>query len=260
MSYFPKTQFIKKSLNLIAASNKGLVKQENQDFFDISIAHNCIIMAIADGVSASHDAKKAAQKAIKTAIKYIQNNPLFLNYPDKLLKEAIKQSHMEVTKLSLKNIYPLHLEPPETTITLCLIKDNIAYIAWVGDSRAYSISNNKIIALTVDDSLINYAKKHNISTYNLNPHAITQCLGMPTDLTPLDIHVTSCDMACLDYLLLSTDGFHNYIDFNLFLTYLNSTSLESSIKKSIYFINHTKSGLDNISICLYKVDKSLKIT
>ena len=107
------------------------------------------------------------------------------------------------------------LDPPETTVVLAVVRDGVAGIAWVGDSRAYRLAGGDETLLTHDDSWAWDAVARGVlgreaAARDPRAHAITQCLGMPLD--ELEVHALSAELPAGSSLLLCTDGLWNYHD------------------------------------------------
>jgi PPM family protein phosphatase len=112
--------------------------------------------------------------------------------PQAALKTAIAKASAAVTELGLQ--LNLKTEPPSTTIVCAIAvpplsdsnsnstEDTTVYAAWVGDSRAYWLSDTSSIQLTQDHSWMNEVIAAGEMTEaeaeaSVNAHAITRWLG-----------------------------------------------------------------------------------
>ena len=97
----------------------------------------------------------ASKLAAESAVKYIKSN--FENIVKekeeilKLIKNAVEYANMVVYEKSKED---KELEGMGTTLELCLIYNNKAYIGHVGDSRIYRIRKDVIRKLTKDHSYV----------------------------------------------------------------------------------------------------------
>ncbi len=120
------------------------------------------------------------------------------------ISNKIKENHQ------LKNM--------ATTFVACIVVNSKAYIFNIGDSRAWYISKNKAEQITQDQNLYNYliknkAEKEIFELYRDNLYAITQFVGAQTE-KKLSIDVYEFDIQEGVYIVLTSDGTHNFISVN----------------------------------------------
>lgn len=128
-----------------AKSDIGKVREINQDDYYISEPLDEVqLYMLADGMGGYNGGEIASKLAIQTAKSYIENNFQEVN-KDKdsiiqLVGSAMEYANMVVYEKSkeLKE-----LEGMGTTLEICLIYNNKAFIGHVGDSR--NLSNSKSI-------------------------------------------------------------------------------------------------------------------
>ena len=131
----------------------GQVRKKNQDYYYIS--EDGTINILADGMGGYAGGEVASKLATTTALKYILNN--FESVPKEkedilnLVKSAIEYANMVVYEKANKE---KELEGMGTTLDVCLIYNNKAYIGHVGDSRIYRIRKEFIRKLTHDHSYV----------------------------------------------------------------------------------------------------------
>lgn len=105
------------------------------------------------------------------------------------------------------------LGPPGATIVAAVALPDRFLLGWVGDSRAYRVSNGASRALTRDDSWMEDALARGESAaeaiHSPYAHAITHCLGPLEEGTP-EPNITEAPRTSGGMLLLCTDGFWNY--------------------------------------------------
>lgn len=97
----------------------------------------------------------ASKLATTSAKEYIEKhfNKINKNKEDikNLIKKAMEYSNKIVYEKSRKN---KELEQMGTTLEICLIYENRAYIGHIGDSRIYRIRKNILKKITIDHSYV----------------------------------------------------------------------------------------------------------
>jgi serine/threonine protein phosphatase PrpC len=133
----------------------GLRRENNQDFFLVEEELNLYI--VADGMGGHRGGEVASRLAAETVRdtvrKTVNEGGGRKVSPRMLLVQACEEAS--------KRIYDTSQEPGSdlsgmgTTLVVALVRDNIVYIANVGDSRAYLYSDQKLWQITEDHSLLN---------------------------------------------------------------------------------------------------------
>ena len=170
-------------------SDLGLERKVNEDSYYLDPDNNLFI--VADGMGGHAAGEVASRISVDTVVDFIKtmageeavNRPLGFNKelpsPADRLINAIQLANQAVGQAVIKD--------PQTagmgsTIVALLIEDEQAYIAHVGDSRAYRIQEGKIELLTSDHSWVNEQVKYNLlSAEEAREHRlrniITRALG-----------------------------------------------------------------------------------
>ena len=139
-----------------AKSDVGKVREINEDSYYISESLDEVqLYIIADGMGGYNGGEIASSLAIKSAKNYIENN---FAQADKdkesiiqLVASSLEYANMVVYEKSKEN---KELNGMGTTLDICLIYNNKAYIGHVGDSRIYRIRKDFIRKLTQDHSYV----------------------------------------------------------------------------------------------------------
>ena len=139
LKHFPKTV-------------KGIVRPANEDsigelLFNKSKYGNIYI--ICDGMGGHVGGKKASETAINSIIEYFGNAPS--DSPTTALKEAIEFANIQIFGQAQTDS---QFKGMGTTCCVLLEKNNLIYVAHVGDSRIYISSDNKFHRITKDHSFV----------------------------------------------------------------------------------------------------------
>ncbi|MDU1310403.1 PP2C family serine/threonine-protein phosphatase [Clostridium sp.] len=131
-------------------SDIGMVRNLNEDYAKYLECNDFKIYVVADGMGGHNAGEVASKMAAEGIVNYVGEN-FSENTKDVVLKNAIEKVNKDIYFHSLKNDC---LNGMGTTITACLITKDWIKIANVGDSSCFGITNNEIIKITKDHSLV----------------------------------------------------------------------------------------------------------
>lgn len=203
-------------MRAFAKTDVGKARQINEDYYYISNDQDIAkVYILADGMGGYNGGEIASKLATTTALKYILNN--FESVPKekedilKLVKSSIEYANMVVYEKANKE---KDLEGMGTTLDVCLIYNNKAYIGHVGDSRIYRIRKEFIRKLTHDHSYVQkLVKDGTITQEEANHHPkknmLMKALGCTTFVEP---DVTIKGFIKDDIILMCSDGLTNMIE------------------------------------------------
>ncbi len=237
---------------VFAKTDIGKVREINQDYYytsdENSVPKLCIL---ADGMGGYKGGEIASKLAVESAKKYIENN-FSNNFSEKeeilkLIGNAVEYANMVVYEKS-KEIK--ELEGMGTTLEVCLIYNNKAYIGHVGDSRIYRIRKDVIRKLTKDHSYVQQLvedKKITREEAKVHPkkNMLTRALGCTPYVEP-DLRARNFEKG--DIFIMCSDGLTNMVE---------EKRLYELIKQDISkatnnLINEANSagGYDNITVII----------
>jgi protein phosphatase len=183
-------------------------RNNNEDSLLAEKAGRGYLIAIADGIGGHRAGEVASGIAVSTL-----SEQFLCNYREgmsrdeigKLLADAFKTAHV-----AIENEAEDDKEGMGTTLVAAFIKNNEVVIANTGDSRAYHI-RDRVLFRTRDHSVVqSLVDSHQISEEDARFHPlramITNSLGSSF---LVDTYQLSLDPG--DLLLLSSDGFHDYV-------------------------------------------------
>jgi len=109
------------------------------------------LIAVADGMGGHLGGEVASRRAVEVLGEYVTSNPIeAIEDIPKLLKGAIIEANRSIHEMSCKNS---ELRSMGTTCTAMLWTQGRAYIAHVGDSRAYLVRKSEVRRLTKDHTI-----------------------------------------------------------------------------------------------------------
>lgn len=188
---------------------------DNQDFLAARSSQSGSVLVGADGVSCSQspaDASALAAPAACDALIDGASNPQVDTVV--LMKQAISAANDAV--MTVPYSPQVQLDPPETTIVAALAQGRKITLGWVGDSRAYFVTETgSVYQLSVDHSLLTALLEKGIplqeALLQRDAHTITRSLGGPVGGgVGQEPTVKVFNAPGPGVLLLCTDGLWNY--------------------------------------------------
>ena len=237
-----------------AKSDKGKVREINQDYFYISNSLDEIqLYILADGMGGYNGGEIASSLAVQTAKNYIENNFKDIE-KDKdsiiqLLGSSMEYANMVVYEKSKENP---ELQGMGTTLEICLIYNNKVYIGHVGDSRIYRIRKQFIRKLTQDHSYVQKLVKEGTITNEQAAHhpqknMLMKALGCNAFVEP-DVMVKG--FLKDDILIICSDGLTNLVNQDT-LYEMASKNIEQATKDLVQLAND-RGGYDNVTVVIIK--------
>ena len=203
-------------MRAFAKTDVGKAREINEDYYYISKPEDNIqVYILADGMGGYNGGEVASKLATTTALSYIQSN--FDSIPKEkedilnLVKSAMEYANMVVYE---KSNTEKELEGMGTTLEVCLIYNNKAYIGHVGDSRVYRIRKEFIRKLTHDHSYVQKLVKdvtitEEEASHHPKKNMLMKSLGCTAFVEP---DVTVKGFIKDDIILMCSDGLTNMIE------------------------------------------------
>lgn len=196
----------------------------------------------------------ASRLAINAAKRYIEEH--FEEIPHdnkenilKIIKEAMEYANTVVFDIANQSE---KLKSMGTTLEICLIYNNRAYIGHIGDSRIYRIRGEFFRKLTTDHSYVETLVKDGTITKEEAKHhpkknMLMKALGCAETIEP-DIMVKNFQKD--DIIVMTSDGLTNMVDEKVIHdTILNN--FENSVELLVNMANDA-GGVDNITVVIIK--------
>lgn len=230
-------------------SDIGNVRDINEDYIGYYEEDNLRVYIVADGMGGHNAGDVASKAAVESCIEYIKNLNKVSNYKTEL-KKAIAYANNVIYKKSLCND---NLNGMGTTITACLIHNNEALIANVGDSSCYVLIGNKIKKITKDHSLVQELVDDGSITEeealkHPNKNIITRALGTRKNV---EIDIFKLELNSVEKFILCTDGLTNEVTKEEMYSIVRHNNNYASSKLLIELAK-SKAGRDNISVIVFE--------
>lgn len=254
--------------SISAISDPGVVRTNNEDAFLLTdlkkgksladtcqiqqfIGDNSLLLVVSDGVGGSQLGELASELSvlsIKDALMSMSHN---IDVSDRLTA-AVEQANHIVWSQNVKDPKQQWMK---ATVTVAVIEQDKAYIATVGDSRAYIIRGNRIKQLTTDQTLAGVlVSKGVVSANEVHKHArnnvILQAIG---NAQSIQVAISTINLEQGDYLLMCSDGLSNKLSAQELTSYTTSYSIDVAVAHMVNLAKQ-RGGEDNITIVLAKFE------
>ena len=239
-------------MQFYSITDRGRQRENNEDYCIAKNIGKYALLILADGMGGHQSGEIASQKAVETVYDFLRGKLDKKLIPGQImlfLSDALEKANEEIFELSKKNKELLGMG---TTLEVCIVYENTAYVAHIGDSRVYKFSRNgEIYRLTKDHSLVEYM----IETGSITPeeaathpqkNVITRALGI-TPETEADIFSEKLEKG--ERLLLCSDGLTNMSEQTIRDVVLSSKEPKDGADKLLQLANDA-GGADNITIII----------
>ncbi|MBK7993986.1 MAG: serine/threonine-protein phosphatase [Blastocatellia bacterium] len=256
---------------LVGLTDVGLVRGNNEDMFLMvepesgmlldnnyklirPLEKHNILLVVSDGMGGYEGGEVASLLTVGAIKNELLKLPKQLS-PQSRLEAAVEEANRTVS-------YHRNLDPKLSnmgaTATAVLIEQDIAYVAEVGDSRAYILRDGRIKQLTTDQTMIQMlidsgAISPESASTNKNRNILLQAIGSQEFL---QIAVTSIKLQINDILLLCSDGLTGKVNANEIKKVIDSSATLLDAGNTLINLAKERGGDDNITIILAKFEGS----
>ncbi len=249
-------------LQIIGATDTGLVRKNNEDSIGYDSALGLLILA--DGMGGHLGGEVASSLTVDTVIEIVQQKLPLINsgqidtntgfsMESLCIQDSIDLANGRVYKQASNNP---ELRGMGTTVVILLFYDNRLTISHIGDSRCYRHRKKKMEQITRDHSLLQELIDRGFYTpeeakKSLNKNLVTKALGISPSIAADTLEEL---VQKNDIYLLCSDGLTDFVDDeHISLTIERfSDNLEEAAKQLITKANQN-GGKDNISVILCRV-------
>lgn len=191
-----------------SASNVGQVREYNEDACHVNMDRGLFI--VSDGMGGAHAGALASEIVVKILPQMIEERITMLQKStSRKIRLLLSNAIIELSqRLSQESRDQIGLKGMGATVVLALIKRRLAYIAHMGDSRAYLFRDDQLKQLTEDHSIMGILLRHgDITPEEAMEHPakgrLSRYVGMEGKVYP---DVKSVAIKKEDRLLLCSDG------------------------------------------------------
>jgi protein phosphatase len=235
-----------------AASDIGLERDQNQDSYGSGSNSNGSIFIVADGLGHSIGGKFASQ----TAVEYLLNAFTRTNPAD--INEFLQYTLNDINRLVFREkVKKYNKEMMASTCVVLIIQEGKAYLANVGDSRAYFWHTQQLTQLSKDQSLVQSLLDNGMLTAkeavdHVAKNVVTQALGTDGKLE-IDLMEEPILPSSGDKFLICTDGLWGMVTDDKISKILGQQSGQNAVNQMITAAKNN-GGIDNITLQLIEIE------
>lgn len=208
------------------------------------------LLIVADGIGGRASGHIASSIAVKSVRDAVTSELASGNHDlDKVLDCALRSANVTVYRESLSKP---ELNGMGTTCVVACIGEGRAYVAHLGDSRAYLLRHGRLQRLTEDHSFV--AERVRLGEITEEEarrsrfrNVITRAVGLEPDATP---EIAKTDLQPGDVLLLCTDGLSGPVKDTDIADILRTSSCLEEACQELTKAALKNGGTDNITIAL----------
>ena len=231
-------------------------REENQDRIAAVVDAQCALIAAFDGMGGHADGARAAEIARTTLLARFASQAHPLIDPLSFLHMTLGAAHTEMVGIGLH--LPLE-QRPRATGAVCVVQDDTAWWAHVGDSRVYHLRAGQIVTRTRDHSHVELLLQEGlISAHQAQNHPmrnfVESCLGGDPMLP--EMRIGRCvRMLQGDTMLACSDGFWaNLLDDDIAASFYSGVPLPTALQAITEFsVRRAGPGADNSSAVVLRV-------
>jgi len=234
----------------------GNVRSQNQDYYDIvSLGKECLLAVVCDGMGGAKSGNVASRLAAEVFVGEVKRS-----YRPEMSAEALGDMLREAVELANSSVFEQSklgndFSGMGTTLVTAAVREDMAVIANVGDSRAYLIGKDGIRFVTVDHSLVELmVQRGELTREQAKSHPgknlITRAVGTEQSVE-CDIYQQKLGRG--DQLLLCSDGLSNAMaDQEILFEVLHGVHKEGCCQR-LLDIAKSRGAPDNVTVVLVTV-------
>ena len=241
-----------KLMRIVAKTDKGIVRDSNQDAYAVGeFSDEVVWSVVCDGMGGVAGGNIASVLAVK-----VISDKINASYRDKMRDSSIRNMLDSALTAANIEVYDFAETRPDlkgmgTTVVCAIVRDNQAYIAHAGDSRAYVINKGNIHQVTTDHSMVQDLLDRGKITneeaeHHPNKNIITRAVGVDKSI---NIDFSQIDLNEDDVLLLCTDGLSNYVSNDEMIEIMSDGKQYAFADRLVNRANKNGGG-DNITVVI----------
>jgi serine/threonine protein phosphatase PrpC len=256
-------------ISVFAQTDVGMKRPGNEDAFVVAdltsgnvgigpavsthhVGDNGSLMVVSDGMGGAAAGEVASEMAVTTLPELLLGFPVDVHACEQLNK-AVEMANARIWNYAQQD---MSLSGMGATLTAVVVRSKCAYIAQVGDSRAYLVRGNQIKQLTKDQSLAQLlldSGSLDLEQIKSFPqkNVITQAMGTsPT----VEAAMTMVELCRDDRLILCSDGLSNKVEPEEIRDIVQQEDGPVSASRRLTQLANERGGEDNITVIVARFD------
>jgi serine/threonine protein phosphatase PrpC len=216
--------------------------------FDAS--QGAVLLAVSDGMGGAAAGEVASALAIETLRRAMAE----------ARRDSWDEATLEAVKSANREVWNAAHEPGRrgmgATLTAVCVHEQQAYIAAVGDSRAYLLRGGRIRQMTRDQSFIQFM----IDSGAIKPEAaakfpmkniVLQAMGQRPEV---EVALGRLDLRNGDVLLLCSDGLSNKLEADEMRVFIETAPTLAAACSEMIALANSRGGDDNVTVVLARLE------
>ncbi|HUQ01414.1 MAG TPA: PP2C family serine/threonine-protein phosphatase [Kofleriaceae bacterium] len=209
----------------------------------VDVQERGVLLALSDGMG-GHQAGEIASalvlESLQAAMQQAARGPIHMQ-----LEEAVKRANQTVMEAAHAD----NRRGMGATLTAVFVRGGEAYIAEVGDSRAYLLRNGRLRQITRDQSLVQLMVDHGVMSpeeakRSASKNVILQAMGLAPDVR---VAIARLELRRNDRFLLCSDGVTNEVSDEELKETLTGSPPRAACETMISLANE-RGGRDNSTV------------
>jgi PPM family protein phosphatase len=237
-------------IEIHSISDTGRQRSNNQDMFGEGHARSgARWIMVADGMGGHAGGATASRVAVETVSSVVGTSS---DAPDVALRSALEAANRVVHDEAQRNE---QLAGMGTTGVAALFSaDGVAFVANVGDSRAYRMRDGALEQITLDHSLVAELQRRGMITEEeaiVHPrrNEVLRSLGVEPDVV-VDLH--QLDLQAGDLFLLCSDGLSGVVRDAEIAEVMHREAPAQAVRTLVDFAN-SRGGPDNVTVQIARI-------
>jgi PPM family protein phosphatase len=258
-------------VSVAAVTHIGKVRENNEDAFVVAdltggalledhsharfdVGERGVLLAVSDGMGGAQAGEVASALVVETITREIADAPLETPR-DTTLSEAIQRAHEVVRQQGKRDRARMG-----ATLTAVFVRAGRAYIAEVGDSRAYLLRGGEMAQVTHDQSMVQLLIDSGVMTpedANNSPmkNVILQAMGHQPELK---VAIAKLDLRDRDCLVLCSDGLTCHVPDSEIKDIILESKRPSVAAQKLVDLANSRGGKDNITVIVAGIGGELQ--
>ena len=237
---------------IAAKTDVGKLRSKNEDAFHVDAERGLFI--VADGLGGHLGGEVASRLAVEEVVSYITARER-TEMNEHLLRTAVISANEKVYRRSREDLSLLGMG---TTVVVAVIEKGTLWLAHVGDSRAYVLSESGLAQLTEDHTLLYETMKQGATRGERQiRHGYRGPLSRAVGVEK-SVAVDTREYEYRDEgLLLCTDGLTDMLLDNEIEEVLRTDAAPHEACDSLIRMANEKGGIDNITVIVVRRGKDV---
>ena len=239
------------SIQTAYLTDPGMVRDENQDAcFELRGPAGEALLLVADGMGGHQGGATASRMVVETAREFFELAP---HWSGDLLRDAITEANTRIRRAASQQSELMGMGT--TVVAMLFGGGGGAWVAHVGDSRAYRLRDGALERLTRDHSTVaELVRLGTISEaeaqYHPRRNEVLRSVGVRDDI---DVELAPLEVKPGDRLLLCSDGLSCVLTDEEIAAVLGGLAPDDGVRTLVESAN-ARGGPDNVTVMVSAVD------